>query len=420
MESTRSGFSLPYNRTTWIAGIVTLFANIPLLIYGLYVNIYLREDLLTVILLVSFIAGIRNLLQIFLRIPLGELSQIIGRKPLILFGHLSYTIALLLLFLATDWVFVFIGTIFIGLGMSFFWPAIFGYLGDLDTNKVGESMGRIFSSSDIGAIFGSIFAFILLNEFNYSLKNLFGLVGLISLLTGIISYIILPESLAKEDRRKVASVRNALMDTWFSMVRSFTSISRTKRLWEVFFFHFILSFIEFTVGMFIPLMVVSKGFSYGDVSAISLCSMAMIFWLKPYLGKLTDSLDYAIVTTITIMTISVTMMAFLVTDDFISLIVLYIFLNASITVAYFATNGETTRRAPISQRGIALGVFGVYVSLGRTTSTLVLGPVWETLNLEGVFLFAPVLVLFLVIVHFFTLRRAKKESPSSNQTREIG
>ncbi|MHA2347177.1 MAG: MFS transporter, partial [Candidatus Hodarchaeales archaeon] len=143
MESTRSGFSLPYNRTTWIAGIVTLFANIPLLIYGLYVNIYLREDLLTVILLVSFIAGIRNLLQIFLRIPLGELSQIIGRKPLILFGHLSYTIALLLLFLATDWVFVFIGTIFIGLGMSFFWPAIFGYLGDLDTNKVGESMGRI-------------------------------------------------------------------------------------------------------------------------------------------------------------------------------------------------------------------------------------------------------------------------------------
>lgn len=405
MDSTSSGSTLPYNRSTWIAGLVTLFANVPLLIYGLYVNIYLREDLITIILLVSIIASIRNLLQIFLRIPLGELSQIIGRKPLILFGHISYTIAILLLFLATDWVLVFVGTIFIGLGMSFYWPAIFGYLGDVDIHKVGESMGRIFSSSDVGSIIGSIFAFILLNEFSFSLKEMFGLVGLISIFTGVISYIILPESLPKEDRKTVTSVKNALVETWLTMVTSLKSISRTKRLWEVFFFHFILAFIEFTVGMFIPLMVVSKNYTYGDVSAISLCSIAMIFWLKPYLGKLTDSLDFASITTITIILTCIAMMAFLAIDDFILLVILYVFLNASITVAYFATNGETTRRAPIAQRGIALGVFGVYVSLGRTTSTIVLGPIWEVFNLEGVFLFAPVLIICLVLIHYFILRK---------------
>jgi MFS family permease len=404
MDSTSSGSTLPYNRSTWIAGLVTLFANVPLLIYGLYVNIYLREDLLTIILLVSIIASIRNLLQIFLRIPLGELSQQIGRKPLILFGHISYTIALLLLFLATDWVLVFVGTIFIGLGMSFYWPAIFGYLGDVDINKVGESMGRIFSSSDVGLMIGSICAFILLNEFNYSLKELFGLVGLISIFTGIISYIILPESLPKEDRKTGISIKNALVEIWVSMVASFKSISRTNRLWEVFFFHFILAFIEFTVGMFIPLMVISKNYTYGDVSAISLCSIAMIFWLKPYLGKLTDSLEFASITAITIILTCLAMMAFLVTDDFIVLIILYTFLNASIALAYFATNGETTRRAPIAQRGIALGVFGVYISLGRTTSTIALGPIWEVFNLEGVFLFAPVLIICLVLIHYFILR----------------
>ena len=405
VELTSSDSTLSYNRATWIAGLVTLFANVPLLIYGLYVNIYLREDLLTIIILVSIIASIRNLLQIFLRIPLGELSQIIGRKPLMLFGHFSYTFALLLLFLATDWVLVFVGTIFIGLGMSFYWPAIFGYLGDVEINKVGESMGRIFSSSDVGSIVGSIFAFILLKEVGCSLKELFGLVGLISIFTGLISYIILPESLPKEDRHTVTSIKHALIETWLTMVTSLKTISRTNRLWEVFFFHFILAFIEFTVGMFIPLMVVSKDYTYGDVSAISLCSIAMIFWLKPYLGRLTDHLDFASITTITITLTCLAMMAFIVIDDFIMLIVLYIFLNASITVAYFATNGETTRRAPIAQRGLALGVFGVYVSLGRTTSTIVLGPVWESFALEGVFLFASVLIICLALIHQFVLRR---------------
>ena len=73
-----------YNKVTWVAGFTTLFANFPLLIYSLYVSIFLREDLVTIIIIVTVIGALRNLIQIFLRIPLGELSQIIGRKPLII------------------------------------------------------------------------------------------------------------------------------------------------------------------------------------------------------------------------------------------------------------------------------------------------------------------------------------------------
>ena len=199
---------MSYQRATWIAGFSTLFANLPLLIYNVYVIIYLQEDLLTAIAIITFITSLRNLLQIFLRIPLGELSQIVGRKPLIISGHLSYIIALFLLYLASDWFLVMIGTLFIGFGMSCFWPSIFGFLGDISIDRVGESNGRIFQLSDIGSILGSILAFFLLQEIQISLKELFGITAAISVITIIISMLLLPESLAKDNRKVVKNVNS--------------------------------------------------------------------------------------------------------------------------------------------------------------------------------------------------------------------
>jgi MFS family permease len=354
---------------------------------------------------VTIIASLRNLLQIFLRIPMGELSQIIGRKPLIIAGHFSYTFALLLMSIATDWILVFVGTLFIGIGMSAFWPAIFGYLADIDLERVGESQGRVFRMSDIGSIIGSLFAFFLLNELQFSLQSLFGTIALISLITGIISLLLLPESLAKSNRNPVDSVKMALVTSWLSMLKSMKKISLTNHLWHVYLFHFILAFIEFTFSMFVPLIIVSKGFNNAEVSAISLWTLLLVFWAKPYLGKVTDKIEFQTAITVSLVITCLAIIGYVFVDEFIFLIGLQMMANASIMVAYFTANGETTRRAPIEYRGISLGVFGVYVSMGRTTSTLVLGPIWETFDLVGVFIFAPIIVISAIIFLRFIIRR---------------
>ena len=79
-----------------------LFTYFQLAFLNAYMAIYLEIDLLTSIFIISVIISLRNILQLFFRIPLGELSQKIGRKPLILLGNLSFTLALLFSFLASD------------------------------------------------------------------------------------------------------------------------------------------------------------------------------------------------------------------------------------------------------------------------------------------------------------------------------
>ncbi|MFX1538798.1 MAG: hypothetical protein ACFFDI_31810 [Promethearchaeota archaeon] len=44
-----------------------------------------------------------------------------------------------------------------------------------------------------------------------------------------------------------------------------------------------------------------------------------------------------------------------------------------------------SRRAPEISGGTALGVLGFYVSLRRTTSTIVTGSIWELFDLTTVF-----------------------------------
>ncbi|MHA1995909.1 MAG: MFS transporter [Candidatus Hodarchaeales archaeon] len=415
MDSITASTSVSYNRATWTAGLATLFANVPLLIYGLYVNIFLREDLLTIILIVTIIGTLRNILQIFLRIPLGELSQIIGRKPLIIMGHISYTIALLLMSIASDWTLVFLSTAFIGFGMSCYWPAIFGYLGDVDIERMGESQGRIFRQSDIGSIVGSIFAFYLLDTLDFSLQELFGTIAVISVISGIITFILLPESLTKENRKVVDNIPKALLNSWSTMIQSLRSMSTTNHLWHVYFFHFILAFIEFTTSYFVPLIIVSKGFTNADVSAIWLWSLTLVFWMKPYLGKLTDKFEFVSAITVSMIVTCASVLGYVFVNEFILLVGAYILANSSILVSYIAANGETARRAPIESRGMALGVFGVYVSLGRSTSTIVLGPIWEFFNLSAVFVFTSILIFFMI----FLLRRVIRNNQSAELTKTL-
>lgn len=405
MNEQKSGI----NKAIWIAGLATLLASFQLIIINNYIVIYLQEDLLTAIIIITIIISLRNLLQIFLRVPLGELSQIIGRKPLLLFGHFSYSFALVLLFIAFDWLFVFLSIFFVAFGMSCFWPSLFAYVSDFTPETFGHSNGRIFQMGDIGTIIGSLISSLLLDEMLWNLRSLFGVIAGIGIFSGLFTILVLPEGLATEDRRQVNSIIQAFKESIIFMARSLKNITKSNRLAEVYSFQFVLSFIEFAASTFLPVLIVAKGYTRGDVAEIVFWSTLVIIWFKPYLGKITDNFDFSHTISVFLIISSLTMFAFIVVQSFWLLVLLFIFLNSSLITSYIAANGETARRASFTQRGTALGALGVYVSLGRTTSTVLLGPIWEYLGLLEVFLMAGLGVLVITILLFFLSKQRKSE-----------
>ncbi|MFX1250784.1 MAG: MFS transporter [Promethearchaeota archaeon] len=400
----------PY-RAIRLAGIVTFIASLQLITFNSYLVVFLERDLFIAVLIISLIVSSRNFLQIFFRIPFGELSQIIGRKPLIVFGHFCLTAASFLLAFSTSWILPFIATMAIAVGMSSFWPPMLSFLSDVTPNNMGESNGKIFALWDIGIILISLMAKVLLDFVGISLQELFLLVGVVGIFSGFVVIFILPESLTK-NKKRVASIPKAFIGSIVSTFVSLYTITRLKGISEVFSFQLVLAFLSFMIQTFFPLLVVYRGFTKGTVSEIYFWATLVLLWFKPHFGRITDRFRFSSVITVLLLVSAVFSLVITVVTELWLIIITYIILSACFATGFVATNGETARKSPEIYRGTALGALGVWLSIGRTTSTMTLGIVWEVLDLEAVFHVTAIGVIIItpILYLLFKLKDRKNEA----------
>lgn len=423
-----------------LLGIVGSFS---LTIFMSYVGLHLK-DINTVVLMITLILALRNIYQIFLRVPLGHFSQMIGRKPLLIAGIGFYTISLFFLAISSHWSLVIVAITFLAIGMSCFWPVIFAYISDVEESKnLGKVQGRLFQGTDLGAISGALLAFLLLKrskmtistilpssniyllnmpEITYHLSQLrilFFWGGGISLVGVIALAFFMPEVLKKEDRLQVDSKLKALGGAFVSMFQSLVIVTRQKKLSFIYVIQLAIAFLEYMVTAFFPFLIVAKGFSYDVVAQIAWISSGVLIFFKPYLGRLVDKLGYKgpIFTTLILSSSMLVLMVFV--NSLSWLIVVYMVYSASTLTSYIGVNTGTTMESKNTQRGIALGALGFYVSLSRSASTLSLAPVWKKFGIESVFITTSIIIVSAVVAvylfYYFIGNKNSKEIAETSQ-----
>ncbi len=382
-------------------GLVTLFGNFLAFAYRTYLVIYLDEDLMTSALILSILVSLVNFMQIPFRVPFGKLSQAIGRKPIIVTGIALYTVSIFVLGFSTDWRHALVSVLLFGTGMSCFWPATFSFIGDVSLGSYGRSNGRIFQMGDVGVILGSLLADYFLDTISLDLSQFYLVIGFIGLGFTFLGMILLPESLTPEDRISVENPFSFFIHSISKVVRTVAQLTTYPKLLPVYSFQILISFAAFGFISFFPSLFVSYGYSRGDVGLISLYATLILIFFKPFLGSLSDRFSLRTVVTVGLILISASITLTTLTTDFFGLLMIQcIFLGAMIA-SYTSVNKGSAARAPTSQRGSALGVLGVYVSLGRALSTMYVGFLYNSFTLEvsfRIFSFSIVGMLGLVFV----------------------
>ncbi|MHA1911491.1 MAG: MFS transporter [Candidatus Kariarchaeaceae archaeon] len=385
------------DRSRFSALIVSLIGFYTLTIFDSYVTLHL-ENIGTQVLVISAILAMRNIYQIFLRVPLGELSQIIGRKPLIIMGTASYAIALGIMSFASHWSFVLLAVTFMAIGMSSYWPALFAYIGDLEVENFGRLNGRIFQGGDIGRMIASLFAAYLLKTLEVDLALLFASSAVIAGYGVVLLLFILPESLPEEHRLKVESISLALYDSFKNMISSLVELSRKYSLRRVYIYQIVVSFIAYMNTTFFPMLIVlEKGYTKGDVALLVLISTIVVFPIKSFLGGLSDHFGWRAPTLGSLGIASGLLFWLIHTDDFIEIAIISSLFSAAMFTCFLAGNAGVIRESAINKRGIAVGGLGVYVSVGRVLSSIVLAPVWLFWGLEAVFYLSSISIAITII-----------------------
>ncbi|MHA2028774.1 MAG: MFS transporter [Candidatus Kariarchaeaceae archaeon] len=392
-------------REVLVAANVSLFSTFLQIIFMAYLGIHLNT-FETAALVIGFVFGVRNFVQIFFRIPIGEFSQVVGRKPLLLTGMVFYSIAHFILYLSNHWVHDLIATIFLAFGMSFHYPSIFAYIGDIAENNYGRINGIVFQGSDIAVIVGTFIVKILLDEGSFVLNLNYLTFGLVdigkvtigfndpislnsvflgSFVVGVIGVllnsIMIRETLSDKERKIVTSKIRSLGQSFRYSFQSFVAMSKEPKLRPVYFFQMVVAFGEFFFQSFIGLLIVlSLGYQDSDVAAVISIGTLLLFPFKPFLGAVSDKFGYKRPILFSLVFNGILLFLVTQTTELWMVTVVYSLYMANNITSYLAVNGATSYNSENTKRGVAMGVLGVYVSIGRTISSLTLGVLWEVLT----------------------------------------
>ncbi|AZA81396.1 tetracycline resistance MFS efflux pump [Chryseobacterium lactis] len=165
---------------------------------GLISKLAHAKDLSVTAQYIGLFVSVYALMQFLFAPILGNLSDRYGRRPVLLCSLLGLGIDYLILALAPNMVWLFIGRLIIGIMGSSMTTAT-AYVSDISTpEKKGQNFGMISAIAGIGFIIGPVIGGLL---GQYGERVPFYAAAALSLLNLIYGFFVLPESLTEENRR---------------------------------------------------------------------------------------------------------------------------------------------------------------------------------------------------------------------------
>jgi DHA1 family multidrug resistance protein-like MFS transporter len=308
----------------------------------------------------------------------GSLSDRVGRKPVLLVGILGYAVTMIWFGLATELWMLFAARILSGILSSATAPTSMAYIGDSTPEKErGGGMGLLGAAGGVGTILGPALGGLLGGK---ALSLPFFIAAGLSLLSLLLAWLFLPESLPAEQRLaarssapdSAAAPAEGILDVrlWVRTIRSPIGVL------------FGLTFVS-TCGLMIFASVFGLyaleryGFGPQEVGV-----MMMVLGLVSAIGQgglagpLTRRWGDTAVIQGGLLATAIGFGLMLLAADYVTILLATAFFGLATALQIPALTSLTSRRATLPQ-GIVMGLSNSFVSLGRIFGPLLAGYIFD-------------------------------------------
>ncbi len=363
-----------------------LIAFLTMLGFGIIIPIlpYFAEKLGASSLQIGILFASYNIMQLIFAPIWGALSDRIGRKPLVAFGLLGFSITFILFGLAESYAAMLAYRIIGGIVSAAAMPTVTAMVADLfPPEERAKGMGVIGAGIGLSFVFGPVIGG-LLSSYGFAVP--FFASGTVALLTFFVILFALPESLPKEKRSGHAPKRAGN-----PLVSLFGSLSLLYGI--LFIVSFAFSGLETTFALYINDLY---GFTSKDLGYMFLVmGIISAFVQGGLIGKMVKSMGEAAVLTLGILLYGIGFFAIPLSGNFWVLALVLSLFGAGQGMIRATATAMITHRTTQGQ-GVTTGAISSMDSLGRILGPLAGGAVYQFTSSGPFFLGGVLMVLILL------------------------
>lgn len=408
MKASRNISSLPNNpfRLLCTVGFFAIFSStmskspvLPLFAKGLGAS----ESVIGLIAAASTITGI------IAGMPAGVLSDLFGRRKVIIFAGSIFAVApFLYLFVNNSWQLVAV-RVFHGLATAVFGPAALAYVADLFESGRGEKMGLYSSSTLIGRSIAPFLGGALLTVFAAISFWHYRCVYLVCGIAGIIMFL---GTLTLPSKRKLTEStqsHSSLSEKFRQTRNGLSAVIRHKGILVTSATHAVQYFGYGAYEVFLPLYAKSIGISDWMIGILLGVKVLTLTFTKPFMGRLSDATgrNGQIVVGMIAGSLGLGLIPFF--HSFFALIILSLFLGTSMAMVTSSTSALVADMSK-GAYGSAMGVMSTIMDIGQASGPIIVGFLIAKSGYISGYSFAAALFLIVSIIFPVLIRGSQRNA----------
>jgi MFS transporter, DHA1 family, multidrug resistance protein len=351
-------------------------------------------ELLGVIVAASTITGV------FFKLPAGTLSDMLGRKRMMVLGALFFAFPPFLYPFVDDPYSLLVLRFLHGFATAVFSPVAAAYVAGLGEQRRGERLGWFASANDIGATSGPMLGgFILYFTASYPVTYL--TVGALGILTLVI-VLLLPEVEATRSREtKTFGERFAQFRQGVAEVLSEPPILIASSIEAVMYFGY-AAFLGF-----LPIYAMRAGLNNAEIALVLGAQLGAAMLVKPLAGTFSDRLGRKRVIIVGLLFCIVALPLIFRSEGFAAFALTSAMLGIGVGAVTPVTNALIADLASARRLGAAMGVFGTIFDFGEAMGPIVAGFLIGSMGFTATFDVLAAMTLAATVMLAFAVKEPK-------------
>jgi MFS transporter, DHA1 family, multidrug resistance protein len=335
---------------------------------------------------IGVIVAASTVTGIFFKLPAGALSDVLGRRRVMVLGALFFAVPPFLYpFVASPWALLLVRFMH-GFATAIFSPVASAYVASLAETGRGARLGWFASSNDIGATAGPLIGGVVL-YFSASYSLTYILVGAIGVLTLVVVLALPDVDRPVERQATTLAVRVAEFRAGLAEVAATPPILVAAGIEAVMY----LGYGAF-LG-FLPIYAKTTGLNDAEIAIVLGSQLAMAVVAKPIGGRLSDGVGRKPVIAIGLLLCAAALPLIFRSWDLATFLLAAPLLGIGVGAVTPVTNALIADLATARRLGAAMGVFGTIWDIGEAAGPIIAGflivqlgyaPTFDTLALVTV------------------------------------